>query len=63
MEKGMNLIILALAFAVSIFAAAGHAEEYTCQGSVGAITVDNLRVPQEATCNLHGTYVEGTIKG
>lgn len=39
-----------------------HAEERTCRGSLGAITVDNLRVPDGARCNLKGTQVKGTIK-
>lgn len=38
------------------------AEERTCRGTLGAITVDNLRVPDGATCELRGTYVKGTIK-
>jgi hypothetical protein len=39
-----------------------HAEELTCRGTIGARTVDNLRVPQGATCTLNGTRVKGTIK-
>lgn len=39
-----------------------QAEERTCRGSLGAITVDNLRVPDGATCTLDGTKVKGTIK-
>jgi hypothetical protein len=39
-----------------------HAEEQICRGSLGAITVDNLRVPDRATCTLNGTTVKGTIK-
>jgi hypothetical protein len=39
-----------------------HAEERTCRGTLGAITVDNVRVPQGATCTMQGTHVEGTIK-
>jgi hypothetical protein len=31
-------------------------------GTNGGRTVDNLRVPQGATCTLNGTYVKGTIK-
>ena len=42
--------------------AAAFAEERTCRGMIGARTVDNLRVPQGATCTLNGTYVKGTIK-
>ncbi len=38
------------------------AEERTCGGTLGAITVDNLRVPQGRTCTLLGTYVKGTVK-
>ena len=40
-----------------------RAEEIDCQDdSLGAVTVDNLRVPQDATCMLNGTHVQGTIK-
>jgi hypothetical protein len=39
-----------------------YAEERTCRGTLGSVTVDNLRVPQNATCELNGTYVKGTIK-
>jgi hypothetical protein len=38
------------------------AEERVCRGTIGARTVDNLRVPQGATCTLNGTFVKGTIK-
>ncbi len=38
------------------------AEERTCRGTLGAITVDNLRVPDGATCSLEGTLVKGTVK-
>lgn len=38
------------------------AEETTCQGTLGAVTVDNLRVPIGQTCTLRGTKVQGTIK-
>ncbi len=38
------------------------AEERTCRGSIGAVTLDNVRVPQGATCRLDGTVVQGTIK-
>jgi hypothetical protein len=38
------------------------AEERTCRGSLGAITVDNLRVPQGGSCTLSGTTVKGTVK-
>jgi hypothetical protein len=38
------------------------AEERTCRGTIGAKTVDNLRVPDGASCTLNGTYVKGTVK-
>ena len=39
-----------------------NAEEQVCKGTLGAITVDNLRVPPDRTCTLHGTRVKGTLK-
>ena len=48
--------------AVAATAAPAFAEERTCRGTLGAITVDNLRVPSGATCTLSGTRVEGTVK-
>jgi len=42
--------------------ATAWAEERTCRGTLGKITVDNLRVPPSATCTLNGTRVKGTIK-
>jgi hypothetical protein len=58
------LVIAGLASAGALLAASpsAHAEERVCRGSLGAITVDNLRVPDNATCTLTGTRVKGTIK-
>jgi hypothetical protein len=42
--------------------AGANAEETDCVGALGPVTVDNLRVPEGATCELAGTVVEGTIK-
>lgn len=33
----------------------------TCQGFLGAVTVENLEVPQGASCTLDGTRVQGNI--
>jgi hypothetical protein len=41
---------------------AATAEERTCRGPIGAATVDNLRVPQGATCVLNGTRIKGRIR-
>jgi len=43
-------------------AAPASAEERVCRGTIRATTVDNLRVPQYASCVLLGTRVKGTIK-
>jgi len=43
-------------------AATAAAEERTCRGTIGSVTVDNLRVPQGATCTLRRTRVQGTVK-
>ncbi|MBA2639513.1 MAG: hypothetical protein H0U77_05885 [Nocardioidaceae bacterium] len=55
---------IATLFTVSslVLAAPAAAEERTCRGSIGATTLDNVRVPQGATCRLEGTTVQGTIK-
>lgn len=45
-----------------VLPATAHAEETDCRGSLGAVTVDNLRVPEGATCTLAGTSVKGTVK-
>jgi DUF4097 and DUF4098 domain-containing protein YvlB len=53
---GVALVALAAAPATAV------AEERVCRGSIGAVTVDNLRVPQGATCTLSRTTVKGTVK-
>jgi hypothetical protein len=47
--------------ASGLVATPSWAEEISCTGPLGAITVDNVRVPQNATCTLNGTVVQGTI--
>jgi hypothetical protein len=56
------LAAVAAAAAVSaVLPATAQAEERVCKGSIGARTLDNVRVPTGATCRLTGTYVKGTI--
>ena len=58
-------LLVACAAATAVLAGSAvpvQAEERTCRGSIGAVTVDNLRVPQAGTCKLSGTRVKGTIK-
>jgi hypothetical protein len=63
MQGKRTLVAVAGCVAVSALAApAAFAEERTCRGTIGAATVDNLRVPDGATCTLRGTYVKGTVK-
>jgi hypothetical protein len=38
-----------------------QADDYNCTGTLGSITVDNLNVPQNATCTLNSTRVEGNV--
>jgi hypothetical protein len=54
--------IIIAAAAVAALPATALAEERTCRGAIGAATVDNLRVPDGATCTLDRTRVKGTIK-
>ena len=37
------------------------AEERVCRGEIGAVTLDNVRVPQNAKCTLSGTQVKGSV--
>ena len=48
--------------AVLCLPAVASAEETTCRGTLAAVTVDNLRVPDGATCVLNNTRVKGTVK-
>ena len=63
MRRGTAGLTAALALVVAAAApTAAHAEERTCRAKLGRVTVDNVRVPQGATCTLTGTYVKGTVK-
>jgi hypothetical protein len=62
MSKRLLAIVLASLLALVVAAPAALAEERVCRGTLGATTVDNLRVPSGASCTLNGTTVKGTIK-
>ena len=63
MSTRIGLMTIIISSAVAALAAApALAEERACRGTIGATTVDNLRVPQGATCTLSGTRVKGTVK-
>jgi hypothetical protein len=58
-----TLALVACAAAAALcLPAVASAEETKCRGTLGAVTVDNLRVPDGATCVLDGTRVKGTVK-
>ena len=56
------IAVIAATLAAAVLAVPAFAEERTCRGTIGAKTVDNLRVPQGATCTLNGTRIKGTLK-
>ncbi len=62
MSKRILAVVFASLLALVVAAPAALAEEGVCRGTIGATTVDNLRVPTGATCTLNGTKVKGTIK-
>jgi hypothetical protein len=43
-------------------ASPASAQDLTCTGTVGAVTVDNVVVPAFATCTLDGTRVNGSVE-
>ena len=58
-----TIIVLVTGFlAAGAFAASAAAEERICRGTIRAATVDNLKVPDGASCTLRRTRVKGTIK-
>src|SRR4028118_1889955 len=58
---GMLALMMGLAALLAV-ADTAQAAERTCRGTIGSATVDNLRVPQGASCTLNETKVEGTVK-
>lgn len=58
---GLVAVAIAVA-ALMALAPAAQAEERVCRGTIGAVTVDNLRVPDGAACTLNGTRAKGTVK-
>ena len=54
---------LALAIGAGLLAAVpASADEIVCRGSIGARTVDDVKVPTGARCVLTRTRVEGNVK-
>lgn len=58
-----SLVTITMATPLLLLSAApASADERVCRGTIGATTVDNLRVPEYANCVLLGTRVKGTVK-
>jgi hypothetical protein len=54
---------LVTALAVLVAAPGAYAETTKCTGTFnGTVTLDNVKVPRDATCTLTGTRVKGNIK-
>jgi hypothetical protein len=63
MKKTLIALLLAvLALPTLLYGTpTASADDTICRGTIGAVTVDNLKVPDNATCTLQGTRVEGNI--
>jgi hypothetical protein len=59
--KRLSLIAISLG-AACMASTSALAEERVCRGTIGAVTLDNVRVPQNTRCDLNGTRVKGTVK-
>ncbi|MDP9316624.1 MAG: hypothetical protein M3R24_38190 [Chloroflexota bacterium] len=57
---GVLMIMVGLSLLVAVPAA--HAGDFECRGTIGQVTIaGNLIVPDDATCTLNGTYIQGAI--
>jgi hypothetical protein len=62
MKRKLIIALAASVLTIALLPQVAHAEEKVCRGSIGARTLDNVKVPRGATCTLRGTKVKGTIK-
>ncbi len=60
-NKNYSVIQAAALACVASLATSAAAEETQCTGSIGAVTLDNIFVPDGATCQLDGTIAKGSI--
>jgi hypothetical protein len=63
MEHLMNTPILLSTLSALLMTASlsATAEEYRCTGAVGAVSLDNIFVPDGANCTLNRTRAQGSI--
>ena len=62
MTRKLITALAASILAVALLPQVAVAEEKVCRGTIGERTLDNVKVPQGASCTLRGTKVKGTIK-
>lgn len=64
MRTRLALVVTMLFGLAAIFggAAPALAEERRCVGTIGAVRLDNIFVPDNQTCTLNGTSAIGTLK-
>jgi hypothetical protein len=57
-----KLINSALLFGMLLMCSEVLANEYVCDGFLGGISVENLRIPRNAICTLDGTQINGNVE-
>ena len=61
MNSPSRLVSCTAALVAALAALPAAAEEYVCTGTVGAVSLDNLYVPDRATCVLDRTRLKGSV--
>lgn len=60
--KKIAAVLAVASMSVVAFSNHAYAEEIQCNGVIGAVTLDNVIVPDGASCTLRGTRLKGTLK-
>jgi hypothetical protein len=58
----MHITLGTAVVALMLASATVEAAERVCRSAIGAVAVDDVRVPRGATCTLNGTLVRGSVK-
>jgi len=63
MKKALSklMVVIAMMVVALVSVSPAYADDFECRGSIGAVTKDNIVVPNGATCRLTGTNVQGNI--
>ncbi len=59
--KARYLALSAMALGMTLAAAPAMADEFVCTGAVGAVSLDNVFVPDGASCSLDRTRLNGSL--